>query len=237
MKENKKGRVSWLRTVMLYLPRAKDLWLLVLIVVVVAGVIHFYGGAADLWSVLTKVEILIAIATALLTFLTWSNTQRIKEQYMRTNPERNGEDAALLIIDVMKKNIAGQVESYCKNKGEELGFILTQKYENENLMKTEEGQPFQLSIKDGLGRNVVITGPGEVQAGAEEVKDFYQTLEKACWFFRSNGISSLHVFYSGPVTLAIFLGDFLSNNFDVCVYGYNNGFEEWGLMNKKRYLE
>ena len=52
-----------------------------------------------------------------------------------------------------------------------------------------------------------------------------------------NGISNLHLFYMGPVVVPFYIGELLSNRFNVYIYKYEKGAYEFsGLMNHLDYM-
>ncbi|MBL1260113.1 MAG: SAVED domain-containing protein [Thiotrichaceae bacterium] len=115
-----------------------------------------------------------------------------------------------------------------------------------SIQNSQGERPMALVVNVGQGdasnqvRAYLASSGGEMELEAlhiaalniDEIADFVQKLRSKRAEFMSKGVGKIHLFYFGPVTGALLVGDVFSNG-SVTIYYYQRdtgGYEPWGPL-------
>ena len=220
----------------------KPVGVYVVIVLVIAALAKFNGMKTG--ELLSTINILTGLFTTVLAAMTWLNVQMLRRT-LPPDPPEGGQGAAIVIIDIGNGNIEGAVFDYCETQDlfKEMlhgsGFRNRQVFDDINSQISGSGY-----LVNGIGedRRAIILARAPIENAEDSASQIYQAfgwLEKA---LRENGISDLHIFYFGPVIIPFYIGELLSNRFNVYIYKYLSApgkgtYTYSGLMNHLEYME
>lgn len=170
---------------------------------------------------LNQAGVFVTLATAALAFSTWLNVQRMRSAKPPL-PGKAGDNAAILVIDIGKKNILGNVQMSCSSNDKLKGLLSGTGFSNTksilDLNSQIKSYGYQVNVPN---ESRIISLTGDYAPDNEEIaQDVYRAFSWIDRALHENGISVLHVFYSGPVIVPFFLGELFSNSFAIYIYKY-----------------
>lgn len=220
--------------------------IVVIILIIISVPLYRWEPMNRILAFLDAWGIVLAIVTAIVSFMTWINVQRLSARFQIPDAESfDKEHAATLVVSVGCGDILEQVRNYwIQKEGEESRMIsgtplLCRKhFENGPIQKAffsinygfreKEGQVLSISsIQKALSKEEMTS----------VIPDLYDALDGVNGFLKESGVTTVHVFYRGPVTLGFFIGDELGNNYEARIYQYDgNGYYFVGVMNRRAYI-
>lgn len=226
----------WIRELM------KPVGVYVIIVMVIAVAAKLNGVKTG--EMLSTVNILTGLFTTVLAAMTWFNVQMLRSA-KPMEPGETGQGAAIVIIDIGIRDIEGDVIAYCETQDLFKEMLCGNGFRNRqafgDINSQIRGSGYKINDVDE-DRRVIILSRALIENTEDSASQIYQAfgwLEKA---LHKNGISDLHIFYSGPVVIPFYIGELLSNRFNVFIYKYlgTPGKETYtysGMMNHLEYME
>lgn len=168
--------------------------------------------------------VFVTLFTAAVTLSTWFNVQRLRSA-KPFSPGRAGDTAAILVIDIGHKDILGTVCMSCARDDKLRSMVNDTGFSDEasitSLNSKINSNGYRIDIPSGTRIISVISNyASDTEEIAENVYRTFSWLDRA---LHKNGISELHVFYSGPVVVPFFLGELFSNSFATYIYKYVPG--------------
>lgn len=180
-----------------------------------------------------KFGIVTAALSLLVSVFTWANTRDLVKRRGKTDPTP-GRHSAVLAIQCnnsggIDKDIREQINhtpefeilkfnSTQQGRDEENQLEKAIESANKQIKKTQ----FSLEPMKGI-RGVFLKGKVRYidvkQAADEELEDI---LDLLTGILKNQGISSLHVFYMGPVTVPFLVADYFANTFILHIYEHKN---------------
>lgn len=175
-------------------------------------------------SFLNQSGVFVTLITAAVTLSTWFNVLRLRSA-IPLPPDRAGDTAAILVIDIGHKDILGTVRLSCARDYKLRSMVSETGFSDEasitSLNSKINSYGYRIDIPNGT-RIISVTSryASDTEKLAEDVYRTFSWLDRA---LHKNGISELHVFYSGPVVVPFFLGELFSNSFATYIYKYVPG--------------
>ena len=185
-------------------------WLILCIVIstFVIGLSLWFGGDEGLG----RISGILQVITTALAVTAWLSAQKmLNEHNQMIRSIKENAESVVLVIDIGKKDIDGQVESFVNEASQEI------------ILKG--------SIPDGFAadyskRFVTISGkdmPENEDAAGKYRTDFVDSVTAVASFLRQKGVTDIHLFYQGPLVLSYYLGEIFKNNFNVANYHHTHG--------------
>jgi hypothetical protein len=224
-----------------FLKSLRPLALPILVTAVVMGIIAIVARllSGSFFVIINNVNQLTSLFVVILSASTWIGVQRL-----RNSRPKPGSDSAIVIIDIGKIQIEGDVRVYCEKeetfRGMMHGAGFRRKEAFEELNDSIGGTGFAVGEIEADER-VVVMSKGRLQEIADTAEHVYKAFRGLASALHQNGISDLYIFYAGPVVVPFYIGELLSNQFKVYIYKYpgSNGskYDYSGLMNHLEYLD
>jgi hypothetical protein len=224
-----------------FLKSLRPLALPILVTAVVMGIIAIVARllSGSFFVIINNVNQLTSLFVVILSASTWIGVQRLRNSRPKT-----GSDSAIVIIDIGKIQIEGDVRVYCEKeetfRGMMHGAGFRRKEAFEELNDSIGGTGFAVGEIEADER-VVVMSRGRLQEIADTAEHVYKAFRGLASALHQNGISDLYIFYAGPVVVPFYIGELLSNQFKVYIYKYpgSNGskYDYSGLMNHLEYLD
>jgi hypothetical protein len=228
-----------------FLKSLRPLALPILVTAVVMGIIAIVARllSGSFFVIINNVNQLTSLFVVILSASTWIGVQRLRNSRPKV-PTTPGSDSAIVIIDIGKIQIEGDVRVYCEKeetfRGMMHGAGFRRKESFEELNDSIGGTGFAVGEIEADER-VVVMSKGRLQEIADTAEHVYKAFRGLASALHQNGISDLYIFYAGPVVVPFYIGELLSNQFKVYIYKYpgSNGskYDYSGLMNHLEYLD
>jgi hypothetical protein len=224
-----------------FLKSLRPLALPILVTAVVMGIIAIVARllSGSFFVIINNVNQITSLFVVILSASTWIGVQRL-----RNSRPKPGSDSAIVIIDIGKIQIEGDVRVYCEKeetfRGMMHGAGFRRKEAFEELNDSIGGTGFAVGEIEADER-VVVMSKGRLQEIADTAEHVYKAFRGLASALHQNGISDLYVFYAGPVVVPFYIGELLSNQFKVYIFKYpgSNGskYDYSGRMNHLDYLD
>ena len=216
MKLRKKKRSEWKR----YIPRGRYL-LLFFAGIVISFMIPVITSEEDsVWTLLERVEIFISAFTIVFAYMTWVRVKNRDSYFLDMQIPDDNEVHACLVIHIGTEHILSNISSWCNSPDNNIK-LKDLSYSGENRIDHER---FVVEIPKDLKKAVFIR-TDMMPDGDKELQLFHNDLQKALSDAKSilntNGVTSIHLFYKGPVACGFYIGGFLDNKGKVYVYHYS----------------
>lgn len=181
---------------------------------------------ADYMGVLETIGVFVTLLTGVFALATWISVQRLRSA-RPVVPVNTGTGSAILIIDIGKGNIEGNVLTYCKGNELFSDMLNGSGFRDQRIFRDVnqeiEFTGYMINELPAQGRVVHISRANiedkEIEGSASQIYQAFSWVDKA---LHKNGISELHVFYAGPVIIPFYLGELFSNRYNIYIYKYLN---------------
>lgn len=225
----------------------------VVIVIIAVIILIFISVPLYRWEPMNRIlafldawGIVLGIATAIVSFMTWINVQRLSARFKIPDADSfDQEHAATLVVSVGGGDILEQVRNYWIQKEGEGSRMISgtpllcrKHFEKGPIQKTFFSINYGFREKEGQVLSISsIQKAFSKEEMTSVIPDLYDALDSVNGFLKESGVTTVHVFYRGLVTLGFFIGDELGNNYETRIYQYdNNGYYYVGVMNRRAYI-
>ena len=196
----------------------------------------------DWTELLNTIISVVTLFTFVLSLSTWLKIQSLRSS-KPVVPASSSTDTAIVVISIGNADITDPVITYCNKENTKYRGILSGAgFRNPEAFYTADEEikdsGYTISCRGEDSRIVVLSRDQieyeRVPDTAEQIYKAFGGLEQA---LHINGVSNLHLFYMGPVVVPFYIGELLSNRFNVYIYKYEKGAYEFsGLMNHLDYM-
>ena len=188
------------------------------------------------WENIDRFEMLIGVAGAVVSYLAWSNTKKILEQWKGKRVNVSEDDVAIG-IDLLQRdaNMDEDIEKYFENDKDGKRIIVNGS--QINIQEISVG-PFTVSPSEKAGRLLLVKSNIPFPCKEEKersnymknytniINDLYEVLQK-------HGVKNIHLFYAGPSALLPFFMIPFINQINIIMYHYGGGrYYQVGMVEK-----
>lgn len=212
-----KGLKDFFRTRIRYIILGFAIFLLV----IVPSSFAIKTGYSDL---LNNYSGILGIATTLFAFLAWVGTRITNEERKRKRDSILKDEEikqVALVIQNLNSPIEGDVTNFLKES--DLSFMLDKELKGKEEVIETRGN-FTVKLDKSIIKISVPMMP--IKEVDDYFTDYSKILNDVLVTLKSNGISILHLFSNIPVTMGVFTGTRMRNNFTVIGYHLNRDASE-----------